>query len=1089
MQNKLNSTCFAESMKRTSVVCFLSFLSSLIPLSSSLAYDTDIFFSPEQGNPSNHANVIFMLDNSGSMKNDDGTSTRRIDDLKVAMDVVLENANDVNVGMVVFDTKTANRPLEEQYKPGAQPLYQITSINDDAARSAMKGVVSGIVANKATPLVDALLESAMMMTGGTIQNSAGGVMMVDFDHPRAAADALETDDERLDDEPDATNGFTITHTVTSTTATNTYTTPTPPVGSPPIPDGVTFTIDGNRSIRKTVSGATTTEVIRTFTTKTKTVNDETGSVSYSYPPTSLDSSGNPLPQPKHQVLITTELFEYPDPRVGLCQPNHIVFLSDGNPNGNGVKERVKELLDIDSCSGTGDEECGLDLAGWIGGNDITVHTVGFHISNDFLPSIAEATGGNYYEAKNGLELVDVFQRVLTTIREDDTNYAPPSMSISQFNRLTQSDDVFYALFNPLPNATWNGNLKKYKLGVSGDTVTILDANNSPAIDAAGGRLRDSARSFWSGVTDGNNTEMGGAAALMGTSRNLLTHRGSIPGGGAQLTTPLSSVSAADLGVNASYKDDLLSWLNGIDVKDENENESNTDRRYHMGDPVHSTPVKLNYPGQSVVYVGTNEGFLHAINSDSGSELYAFIPEELLENLGKFYVSVGAYHRPFGLDGAISVLHVDENTNGLVDGSDKAYLYVGMRRGGRSYYAFDVTNPSSPRLAWRAEGGTGNFSRLGQSWSKATPAKIMFKGSPRHVLIFGGGYDINKDPVDRRNDAPRSNTDSMGNSVYIVDAFSGERLWSADAHLGNGSMRFAIPADLRVIDINGDGFADRIYAGDLGGQIWRFDIRGYHQSSEGTSDLVKGGVMARLGDSSNPPMFYNEPDVAFLNHQGDRFMSISIGSGWRANPSDTGQSNRFYMVRDNSPLSIPGGYGKQTGSSWSAITNADLMDVTDTTVASSDALNENGWMLRLTDSGEKNMSRSVTINDQVVFTTYTPLPGPDQCSPPSGRGNIYAVNAINGNPALALSSGGSGPGVSPGDRRQNLATQTIPPAPSAAIVQSGGQIYSGIITGTETTLANLPFGQLTRRTYWQNMRRGGMTPAECRQDSARNAVCR
>ncbi len=983
---------FVSKAALSSSVAVLT-LATVFTLSTANAYDTDIYYSAEEGNPVNHPNVVFVLDTSGSMNARDGTSTSRMTKLKAAMTTVLQGTTDVNVGMIRFGiTNLNNLPQSDHHMPMAYQIAPISSINGAGVRDSLIGTVNALPASGGTPLVDGLWEAGMMITGGTVRNSEGGTQVI---------------------------------------STNTTTNP--------------------------ITGAIETQ----------------------------------------EVFGPTPLVNYPDPMLGECQPNHIILLSDGDATKTNVTQLVPDELGL-SCSEGGARACGTELASWLQNTNhapgfvtpknVTVHTVGFRTNNTFLPSLSNVGGGDHYSADNGQELVDAFQAILTTVKDSDAAFTQPSTSIDQANRLSQSSDLIFALFKPQPNATWNGNLKKYQLGLHNGNITVLDASGSPAFDASTGGFANSARDGFGNMNDGNNVELGGVASRMQLGRKIYTHIGGIPNGGQTLSTQLNSgaVSSAMLGVDTNTRTDLLSWIDGRDIKDEDDDENRTEGRQHLGDIIHSTPVSVNYAGgRSTVFVGTNEGFLHGFDMGSGDELFAYIPEELIPNLKKFYNSVGAYLRPFGLDGEISLKHDDINNNGIVDGSEQAIIYVGMRRGGRNYYAIDVTYRDSPRILWKIEGGSGDFSRLGQTWSKPVPTKIMFQGNERDVVIFGGGYDINQDPVDRRNDSPRSSTDSMGNSLYIVDALTGAHIWSADQNLGVSGMNFSIPANLRVIDVNGDSYADRIYVGDMGGQVWRFDIMGYHQSG-GASSLVKGGIMATLGSRR----FYNEPDVALMSDKGQRFMSISIGSGWRANPTHTGTANRFYMVRDNNPLNVPDGYGKQNGNVWDPITESDLPNVTNSVSTSSgNDPDPDGWMIDLKDNGEKSLSRSTTINNQVLFTTYTPIAAPDPCSPPSGRTHIYALNAVTGDPALALSSGGSGVGTDPSDRRRSMSTENIPPAPSGAIVEVGGQIHTGVIAGTETPINNLPFSDLTKRTYWQDNKRGSMTPATCRQDSNRAAICR
>ena len=182
-----------------------------------------------------------------------------------------------------------------------------------------------------------------------------------------------------------------------------------------------------------------------------------------------------------------------------------------------------------------------------------------------------------------------------------------------------------------------------------------------------------------------------------------------------------------------------------------------------------------------------------------------------------------------------------------------------------------------------------------------------------------------------------------------------------------------------------------------------------------------------------------------------------------------------MIRDSNPLTTP--------SSWNDPIRAnDLENVTGS--LSTDAIRQSspdkpgGWMLMLNNAaGEKNLSRSITINNQVLFTTFAPIAATDVCSAPSGQAFVYALSTKNGDPVLPLSSGSSN--LSTADRSKVLATQSIPPGPTAAIADVGGGIRTSVMVGGETPLNDLPFSDLTQRTYWQDNRRGNLTPAECR----------
>ena len=157
---------------------------------------------------------------------------------------------------------------------------------------------------------------------------------------------------------------------------------------------------------------------------------------------------------------------------------------------------------------------------------------------------------------------------------------------------------------------------------------------------------------------------------------------------------------------------------------------------------------------------------------------------------------------------------------------EALVFAGMRRGGRSYYAFNVTVPTDPKYIWRIIGGSGDFTELGYTWSEAKVAKVMLGTTPTDVLVFGGGYD----PV--ANDALPQGTATMGRGIFMVNARTGDLLWRVGPTPASGSpaptltengMACSIPADVVTLDADSNGYIDRIYAVDTCGNVWRANV--------------------------------------------------------------------------------------------------------------------------------------------------------------------------------------------------------------------------------------------------------------------------
>lgn len=817
---------------------------------------------------------------------------------------------------------------------------------------------------------------------------------------------------------------------------------------------------------------------------------------------------------------------YVSPINNSCQANHIVLLSDGETDRNDVTGRIRALTGDSSCSDSGDEACATELASWLKRTDhsrsvqetqdITTHTIAFNLAGSgkqFLNRVAVAGGGEAYEADTADQLVDVFGEIFQSVADIDTGFTAPSATVNQFNRLTHRDDVYFAVFKPDESPSWEGNIKRFRVGKdntgAGDLV-IRDFNGNPAIDETTGYFTSTSQSWWQeldnngqpvSVPDGNEVARGGAAhqqKLTGVAgigdRRVYTWVGeadNVPSVGVSLADAAQALSEGNtllsdtiMGISNlratdseqdAYRTNLLQWARGVDVLDEDGDGAFNDVRSHMGDPMHSQPAIINYADssqvdgvKSIVFVATNDGFVHAIDTGNGEEQFSFIPSELLPNLNQIYQDIGSDH-PYGLDGPLSIWRTDANANSIVDRGEQALLYIGMRRGGSQYYALDVSDPKAPRLAWAIKGGPGGspgFHELAQSWSRLSPVQIMLEGNVRDVLLLGGGYDEALDPDDanRSHAQPQAN---LGRALFIVDALSGELLWSGLGEIGGdetfADMDYSFASNLRAIDVNRDRLVDQIYAADTGGQLWRFDLAQLHQSG----DLVQGGVIARISGNNEADRrrFFAEPDVALIDDGGEQFLTVSIGSGWRAHPLDEAIQDRFYVFRQYSVRGAPSVYGKEAGRAGSGVstplTESDLIPISGELNPS---VNANGWYLDLAAMGEKVLGAAVTFDNSVVFSTYIPSISASACSAAIGSARAYVLDVANGAPSWDLDKDND---IDLDDMSIELKHGGIPPEAVIFITEdgatSGGGTEGKLFIGPQAIDRNL--GIETQRTFW------------------------
>ena len=660
-------------------------------------------------------------------------------------------------------------------------------------------------------------------------------------------------------------------------------------------------------------------------------------------------------------------------------------------------------------------------------------------------------GGECLSAADPQDLDDALREAINLIKHDAQSFVAPVVPVSQTNRTESGDRLYVALFSPREGGSeWPGNLKKY--GLNKDEGAICNAS-TPECSLGGpgaatltdGTLLATAESFWdagSGGPSGNSVTSGGVGGLLVqrdlTSRNLYTFAGSETGdlSGIDLTAAPQQFSRDNelltpglLGLSATdseTRDQLIDYVYGFDAFDQDDDgEISETRSWILGDIIHSIPLIVRYEEteqDALILVGANDGLLHAFDDETGEELWAFLPPDVLANLNALEPEEGGTH-PYFAD-ASPKLFSDEGQKIVV---------FGLGRGGRAYYGLDITNRSAPRLLWRVNETTPGYSELG--YSHSTPALTKFGpagGAP--VAIVGAGYDFHFDAESV--DTP--NPSGHGRGLYAIDLHTGERLGFAQA----AGMTFAIPSDPLIFDINGDGQFDRGYIGDLGGNLWR--IRDDFQ------------VDRLFATPSGQRIFY--PPDAVVNSGS---VMVYFGTGDRSNPLSTEVTDRFYAVRDT---------GLQD------LGEASLVDVTlnvpaagspeDLALANTIAA-KNGWYLRLEGAGEKILA-SPTVFFNVGFATFTPS---DASCAAGGDARIYLLNPLNGAPTLDLagtsgstlgdgSGTGSGPegGLTVSDRWV-LVGQSIPTSLKVTFGDDETKAFFGVTKGGGIALQPLALPQI------------------------------
>lgn len=706
--------------------------------------------------------------------------------------------------------------------------------------------------------------------------------------------------------------------------------------------------------------------------------------------------------------------------------------------------------------------CGKELTHWLAETDqnpdlegnqfVNTYTVGFALADEpigtqYLQSLVTKDGG-FFSAENSEELAGAFSAILNSISKNALSFSAPTYSVDESTLISHSEDVYIPMFDVDNQPLWPGNLKKFKRKeykqADGTVISkIVDKNNEPAL-TDDGEFKDTAYDLWGDAASGKEVATGGAASQLPlpASRQLFTDVSTSLAltaktnwlhsdnelitidklyqdndGDASHTNNSTTNCDPDAPDASSYtgcvtrRKQLLDFVRGLDADGQ--------PRKHMGDMLNTKPLIVDYDTKQLIFVGTNEGYLHAIDTDSGVEQWAFMPSSLLVHSNTFYQNIVSTNHVYGIDGPLTLWNYDKNGDGEIKSSDgdKRILYFGLRRGGKAYYALDITKADEPAILWKKENlatvNDGVWDELGEAWSKPTLAKMRIgtkeSSSLKDVLIFGAGYDAAKDQevvADRASDA-------LGSDVFIIDAVTGELVWSLQHDVYNDSstanpIKHSIPSDIRILDMDRNGALDRLYFADTGGNIWRVDMD--HDLRDTDDDMYDYGdakvtQFAALGSDGNNGTdirkFFYEPDVALLEHNGAVRMTIAIGSGYRTHPLNANINDRFYVLNEPNVYTEP-------PETFTTITNTSL--VNRTTLSSTDNIltgNYKGWYYVLPNMGEKVLASALTFLNKVIFTTFAPVDesgsagSGDPCDTPPNSARAYVLDLFSGHAVANL----------------------------------------------------------------------------------------
>ncbi|MDH4390513.1 MAG: PilC/PilY family type IV pilus protein, partial [Aquabacterium sp.] len=708
----------------------------------------------------------------------------------------------------------------------------------------------------------------------------------------------------------------------------------------------------------------------------------------------------------------------PSPISQSCQKNFVLLATDGNPTGrtDGSMYTAAELTNtFNAGSGTWtfgtaatnvfNRVSALRTTPMGGTNyDVQSYVIGLGDSVANASSVATLNrmaelGGTStaYLASDAAALADAFRKISIDIIARTA--AASSVSLNS-GSLSSDTMVFQGRFS---SADWAGQLLAFPVGSTGE----------PA-----------AKSKWDAGQQLN-------AQNWNTGRQILTYKPSAALGsrGVPFRWPANAAAPGageiDAGLVAALNrngsgtvDDFgaqrLEFLRGNTAREQRNCAGCPAPVFRnravsvLGDIVNSAPAYVGGPtgeyrdtmestryttfsagrnGQPpTIYVGANDGMLHAFNAANGNELFAYVPWAVRNRLSA--LTTNPYVHLFTVDGSPSVGDVH------VGGGWKTMLVAGMNAGAPGLYALDITNPgdfteamAAKVVRWEIGSDDGD---VGHIFGRPILTKMR---DGRWRAIVGNGYNS-----------------TNGRAVLLLVDLETGAITRIDTKAGGTTTPNGLSAVV-VVSTNDNGVADAVYAGDLAGNLWKFDVSDANPAAwkvaHGTSAAPKALFTAASGQAITA-----RPDVT--RHPKGGYM-VTVGSGRYVDIGDNaaGSTQAMYGIWDNgaevamSDLQVQSVVRASTAdnkktyrlSTHAVGTPADALQVGDAAITlASYQSTKKGWRMDLPSSGERVVTEALVRNGRLVISTL--IPSTAACSY-GGDGWIMEVQVFTGNRAAAL----------------------------------------------------------------------------------------
>lgn len=615
--------------------------------------------------------------------------------------------------------------------------------------------------------------------------------------------------------------------------------------------------------------------------------------------------------------------------------------------------------------------------------NLRTYTVGFTTANQMLEDAADYSEGQYLQANNASQLTSALRSAISHVF---TTSSSSSSVATNSTRLGTETRLYQARFNSLD---WTGEVLTFSINSDGSTQTTDDTDDYPRSSIPTAANRDiftynpdtglGVEFQWTGGTTGLSeaqqdelhTDINSAVDNLGVER-VAYLRGDRSR--EQTTDEDTGVTTGDFRARSSLLGDI--------VNSDPHYVGTPDFRYHLlpgteGEAYATFRNSTAYRNRTpMLYVGANDGMLHAFNASTMIESFAYVPNGVFSKLSA--LTSPDYSHMYYVDGS------PRSGDAYINGGWKTVLVGGLGAGGKSIYALDITNPAgfgASSVLWEF-----SHEHLGYTLSQPTIVRL---NNGQWAAIFGNGYNsLNQPAITNGPNDPTA-------QLFIVNLADGSLIAQIDTGARSSNTTGEVPAGLHnglstptPVDVDGDRTTDYVYAGDLYGNLWKFDLTGSQINGWGVA--YKSGQtpvpLFRATDASgNRQPITSRVEVGSHSEEG-RMIYFGTGkyleTGDNTVPADP-LVQTFYGIHDDDPNSLNSARTRSNLQEQEIIAERTEFDtrvraVSDNTVAST----QRGWYLDLVSpvngaEGERVVSNPILRAGRVIFTTL--IPDPDPCS--------------------------------------------------------------------------------------------------------------